>query len=40
MDFTAIKASWLSKIDPRKKTGSLAIWLKNKLAAKHLLSTG
>lgn len=40
MDFTAMKASWLSKIDPRKKTGSLVIWLKNKLAAEHLLSTG
>jgi hypothetical protein len=40
MDFTAMKASWLSKIDPRKKTGSLVIWLKNKLAADHLLHTG
>ena len=40
MDFTAMKASWLSRVDPRKKTGSLVIWLKNKLAADHLLRTG
>ena len=40
IDFTAMKASWLSKIDPRKKTGSLVIWLKNKLAADYLLRTG
>ena len=35
-----MKASWLSKIDPRKKTGSLVIWLKNKLAADYLLRYG
>ncbi|KAI9690188.1 MAG: hypothetical protein M1822_009149 [Bathelium mastoideum] len=40
MDCTAMKASWLSKIDPLKKTGSLVIWLKNKLAADHLLHIG
>ena len=40
MDLTAMKASWLSKIDPRKKTGSLVIWLKNKLAADYLIRTG
>ncbi|KAK5688023.1 hypothetical protein LTS10_000001 [Elasticomyces elasticus] len=40
VDFTATKASWLSKIDPRKKTESLVIWLKSKLAANHLLCTG
>ena len=40
IDFTAMKASWLSRLDPRKKTGSLVIWLKNKLAADHLLCTG
>jgi hypothetical protein len=40
MDFTAMKARWLSKIDPWKKTGSLVIWLKSKLAADHLLKTG
>lgn len=35
-----MKASWLSRIDPREKTGSLVIWLRNKLAADYLLSTG
>ena len=40
MDFTALKARWLSKVDPLKKTGSLVIWLKNKLAADYLLRAG
>ena len=40
MDFTAMKANWLSKINPWKKTGSLVIWLKDKIAAEHLLKTG
>lgn len=40
IDFTAMKARWLSKIDVAKKVGSLVIWLKNRLAADHLLSTG
>ena len=40
VDFTAMKASWLSKIDPRKETGSPVIWVKNKLAADCLLRTG
>jgi hypothetical protein len=40
IDFTAMKASWLSKMDPWKKTGSLVVWLKNKVAADHLLKTG
>ncbi|KAF4547060.1 Hypothetical protein D9617_62g044170 [Elsinoe fawcettii] len=40
MDFTAMKARWLSKADPWKKTGSLVIWLKSKLAAAHLLEVG
>lgn len=40
MDFTAMKARWLNRIDPWKKTGSLVIWLKSKLAADHLLKTG
>ncbi|KAK3618894.1 hypothetical protein LTR56_024365 [Elasticomyces elasticus] len=35
-----MEASWLSKINPRKKTGSLVIWLKSKLAANHLLCAG
>ena len=40
MDCAAMKATWLSRADPWKKTGSLVIWLKNKLAAEHLLETG
>lgn len=40
LDFTAMKASWLSKLNPWKKTGSLVIWLKSKLAADHLLEVG
>lgn len=40
LDFTAMKASWLSKLNPLKKTGSLVIWLKNRLAAEHLLESG
>jgi hypothetical protein len=39
-DFTAMKANWLSKPDLAKKVGSLVIWLKNKLAAEHLLQSG
>jgi hypothetical protein len=39
-DFTAMKAHWLSKVDATKKVGSLVIWLKNKLAADHLLQAG
>jgi hypothetical protein len=40
MNFTTMKVHWLSKIDMAKKVGSLVIWLKNKLAADHLLSSG
>lgn len=40
MDFTAMKATWISKINPLKKTGSLVIWLKSRLAADHLLKAG
>lgn len=40
LDFTAMKASWLSKSDPRKANGSLVIWLKSKAAAEWLLQTG
>lgn len=40
MDFTAMKASWLSKVDPWKRTGSFVVWLKNKVAAEYLLKTG
>jgi hypothetical protein len=39
-DFTVMKAHWLSKADITKKVGSLVIWLKNKLAADHLLRNG
>jgi hypothetical protein len=39
IDFTTIKVYWLSKIDVVKKDGSLVIWLKNRLAANHLLSS-
>lgn len=40
IDFTALRASWLSKMNPWKKTGSLVVWLKSKLAADHLLEVG
>lgn len=40
IDFTAMKIHWLSKTDVTKKVGSLVIWLKNKLAADYLLSSG
>ena len=35
-----MKIHWLSKIDVAKKVRSLVIWLKNKLAADYLLSSG
>ena len=34
---TAMKATWLSKVDVTKKVGSLVIWLKNKVDADYLL---
>jgi hypothetical protein len=37
---TAMKATWLSKINAAKKVGSLVIWLKNKVDADYLLRTG
>ncbi|KAF2677941.1 hypothetical protein K458DRAFT_464363 [Lentithecium fluviatile CBS 122367] len=40
IDFTAMKARWLSKADRWKKTESLVIWLKNRDAADHLLKAG
>jgi hypothetical protein len=40
LDFTAHQARWLSKQNPNKRTGSLVIWLKNKLSAEHLLRKG
>jgi hypothetical protein len=40
LDFAAMKASWLSKLDPRKANKSIVIWLKSKAAAEWLLQTG
>lgn len=40
VDGTAMKATWLSKADATKKVGSLVVWLKNKVDADYLLSTG
>lgn len=40
LDFTAMKASWLCRSNPEKKTGSLVVWLKCQSAAAHLLRTG
>jgi hypothetical protein len=40
LGFTAMKANWLSRLDPWKKTGSLVIWLKRRMAAEHLLKRG
>lgn len=40
LDFTTMKASWLSKLDPRKANGFMVIWLKSKAAADWLLQTG
>jgi hypothetical protein len=40
LDYTAIKARWLSKSDPAKKLGSLVIWLKSKVSAETLLEKG
>lgn len=40
VDFTVMKARWLSKVGPWKKTGSLVVWLKSKLAADSLLKSG
>jgi hypothetical protein len=37
LDFTAMKASWLSKLDPRRANGSMVIWLKSKAAADWFL---
>lgn len=35
-----MKASWLSKLDPRRANGSMVLWLKSKAAADWLLQTG
>lgn len=38
VDCTAMKVNWLSKSYPKKRVGSLVIWLRNKAAADHLLA--
>jgi hypothetical protein len=40
IDFTAMKATWLSRRHPEKRVGSLVIWLKHLAAAEHLLQAG
>jgi hypothetical protein len=40
IDYTALKARWISRADSIKKTGSIVIWLKHKVAASHLLAKG
>ena len=37
---TAMKATWLSRVDVTKKVGSLVVWLRNKVDADYLLRTG
>jgi len=37
---TVMKATWLSKVDVKKKVGSMVIWLKNRIDAEYLLRTG
>jgi hypothetical protein len=40
IDCTALKARWISRADSAKKTGSIVIWLKHKVAASYLLVKG
>ena len=37
---TVMKATWLSKVDSKKKVGSMVVWLKNRIDAEYLLRTG
>jgi hypothetical protein len=37
---TVMKATWLSKVDAKKKGGSMVVWLKNRVDAEYLLWTG
>jgi hypothetical protein len=37
---TVMKATWLSKVDAKKKVGSMVVWLKNRVDAEFLLRTG
>lgn len=39
-DCTVMKATWLSKVDSKKKVGSMVVWLKNRVDAEYLLRTG
>jgi hypothetical protein len=37
---TVMKATWLSKVDAKKKVWSMVVWLKNRVDADHLMRTG
>jgi hypothetical protein len=37
---TVMKATWLSKVDSKKKVGSMVVWLKNRVDADYLLRIG
>lgn len=37
---TVMKDTWLSKVDAKKKVGSMVVWLKNRVDADYLLWTG
>lgn len=39
-DCTVMKATWLSKVDSKKKVGSMVVRLKNRVDAEYLLRTG
>jgi hypothetical protein len=36
---TVMEATWLSKVDAKKKVGSIVVWLKSKVDAYYLLRT-
>jgi hypothetical protein len=40
VECTVMKATWLSKIDAKKKLGSMVVWLKSKIDADYLLRVG
>jgi hypothetical protein len=35
-----MKATWLSKVDAKKKVGSMVVWLKSRVDADYLMRTG
>jgi hypothetical protein len=37
---TVMKATWLSKVDAKKRVGSMVVWLKSRVDADYLLRTG